>query len=97
MTQLPGLDQLRRAASILVDEGRPSDRRLGEALRAIYSASLSYKEWPDAVRQRADAIQPLLFRAGSLAETAEAADSAFVDELRGVLRSFLREVDRGGG
>jgi hypothetical protein len=100
MTRLAGVLHLRKASERLGPDA--SGGRFAEGLSLFWAATVMADSWPRELRQRAEQLNALIFREGTIKATADkaASDPPFLAELRSKLCAFLDDalkLDAGTG
>lgn len=90
--KLSGHEELRAARSILADEAGDRSDLLAAATH-VWSAMFHRDEWPAELQDDADAIQPMLFKYGTISMTLDTMDEAELVELRQALTAFIEAAE----
>lgn len=88
LMNLPGHNELLAARSILARE--PADRpTIRAAAEHVWGAMFHRDDWPSELQKEADALQPTLFKYGTIRMTVDAMDEAELAELHTALGALI--------
>jgi hypothetical protein len=86
---LPGKAQLSSARTLLAPPRSGREQTLA-ATQQVWSAMFYSSEWPLALQNRARALEPMLFKYGTIDMTIAHMSDTEIDEMRGQLAAFLQ-------